>query len=124
MSDGGAKERPADEEPVPDTEPAPDAEPPDTTTASDVEAHPDAEPGPEEEPASSPARRALRFSATLYFAGFAVVLFSFAALALGGLSLLGRGIDASPTGFFWTSIVLSVVALGLALAALFAPRRR
>ena len=55
---------------------------------------------------------------------FTTRLFSFAALALGGLSLLGRGIDASPTGFFWTSIVLSIVALGLALAALFAPRRR
>jgi hypothetical protein len=110
--DGGAKERPADAEPEPDVEPGPDAEP-----GPDVETHPDVE------PAFSPARRALRFPPTLYFAGFAVVLFSFAALALGGLSLLGRGIDASPTGFFWTSIVLSIVALGLALAALFAPRR-
>jgi hypothetical protein len=100
-ADGGAKERPADAEPGADVEPGPDAE-----------------------PASSAARRALRFPPTLYFAGFAVVLFSFAALALGGLSLLGRGIDASPTGFFWTSIVLSLAALGLALAALFAPRRR
>jgi hypothetical protein len=117
--DGGAKDRPPDEEPAPDTEPAHDPK-----AASDVESHPDAEPGPDGEPASSPAGRALRFPPTLYFAGFAVVLFSFAALALGGLSLLGRGIDASPTGFFWTSIVLSVVALGLALAALFAPRRR
>jgi hypothetical protein len=112
-ADGGAKERPADAEPEPDAEPGPDVEP-----------GPDAEPRPDAEPASSQARRALRFPPTLYFAGFAVVLFSFAALALGGLSLLGRGIDASPTGFFWTSIVLSVVALGLALAALFAPRRR
>lgn len=111
--DGGARKRPADAEPEPDVEPGPDAEP-----GPDVETHPDAE------PASSPARRALRFPPTLYFAGFAVVLFSFAALALGGLSLLGRGIDASPTGFFWTSIVLSIVALALALAALFAPRRR
>ena len=108
--DGGSKERPADAEPEPDVEPGPDAEP-----GPDVETHPDGEP--------APARRALRFPPTLYFAGFAVVLFSFAALALGGLSLLGRGIDASPTGFFWTSIVLSIVALGLALAALFAPRR-
>jgi hypothetical protein len=117
--DGGAKERPADAEPGADAEPEPDVEPgPDAETEPDVETHPDAE------PASSPARRALRFPPNLYFAGFAVVLFSFAALALGGLSLLGRGIDASPTGFFWTSIVLSVVALGLALAALFAPRRR
>jgi hypothetical protein len=110
--DGGSKERPVDAEPEPDVEPGPDAEP-----GPDVETHPDVE------PAFSPARRALRFPPTLYFAGFAVVLFSFAALALGGLSLLGRGIDASPTGFFWTSIVLSIVALGLALAALFAPRR-
>ena len=117
--DGGAKERPADEEPATDMETHPDGEP-----DLDVEPGPEVEPGPDAEPASSPARRALRFPPTLYFAGFAVVLFSFAALALGGLSLLGRGIDASPTGFFWTSIVLSVVALGLALAALFAPRRR
>jgi hypothetical protein len=74
--------------------------------------------------AGSPVRRVLRFPSALYFAGFSVVLISFAALALGGLALLGRGIDASPTGFFWASIVLSVLALGLALAALFAPRRR
>lgn len=85
--------------------------------------------GAEERPADaeaapSPARRALRHPPALYFAGFAVVLLSFAALALGGLALLGRGIDASPTGFFWASIVLSVVALGLALAALFSPRGR
>jgi hypothetical protein len=81
----------------------------------------EAELGPE---GPSPSRRLLRFPPALYFAGFAVVLISFAALALGGLALLGRGIDASPTGFFWASIVLSVVALALALAALFAPRRR
>jgi hypothetical protein len=90
-----------------------------------AEAEPDSEAAPHSEAeGSSPARRALRFPPALYFAGFAVVLISFAALALGALALLGRGIDASPTGFFWASIVLSVVALGLALAALFAPRRR
>lgn len=127
MSDGddGARERPADAEPDPDAEAGSEAEAGSVAeTHPDGDRGPDAEPGPYVEPASSPARRALRFPPTLYFAGFAVVLFSFAALALGGLSLLGRGIDASPTGFFWTSIVLSIVALGLALAALFAPRRR
>ncbi len=98
--DGGPGERPAEAEPDSEAEPHSEAE------------------------GSSPARRALRFPPALYFAGFAVVLISFAALALGALALLGRGIDASPTGFFWASIVLSVVALGLALAALFAPRRR
>lgn len=103
--DGGVGERPAGAEPGSETEPASEAE------GSDSES-------------SSPARRALRFPPALYFAGFAVVLMSFAALALGALALLGRGIDASPTGFFWASIGLSVVALGLALAALFSPRGR
>lgn len=110
--DGGAGERPAGAEPVSETEPGSEAE----GSGSEAE-------GSDSE-SSSPARRALRFPPALYFAGFAVVLMSFAALALGALALLGRGIDASPTGFFWASIGLSVVALGLALAALFSPRRR
>ena len=109
--DGGVGERPAGPEPGSDTEPHFEAQP-----------HSEAEGSGSE--SSSPARRALRFPPALYFAGFAVVLMSFAALALGALALLGRGIDASPTGFFWASIGLSVVALGLALAALFSPRGR
>ena len=108
--DGGAGERPAEAEP-------------DSGAKPDSEAEPHSVPEPDSE-GSSPAGRALRFPPALYFAGFVVVLISFAALALGALALLGRGIDASPTGFFWASIVLSVVALGLALAALFAPHRR
>ena len=109
--EGGAGERPAGAEPGSETEPASEAEP-----------HSEAEGSGSD--SSSPARRALHFPPALYFAGFAVVLMSFAALALGALALLGRGIDASPTGFFWASIGLSVAALGLALAALFSPRGR
>jgi hypothetical protein len=101
--DGGAEERPAEAEPG--------------SGASGSEAEPGSE-------TPSRTRHSLRSPPALYFAGFSVVLLSFAALALGGLALLGRGIGASPTGFFWASIVLSVAALGLALAALFAPRRR
>lgn len=119
--DGGAEEQPAEPESGDD-----DAEerPAEQESGSEVEPDSQASQASQASRASSPVRRVLRSSPALYFAGFFVVLISFAALALGGLALLGRGIDASPTGFFWASIVLSVAALGLALAALFAPRRR
>jgi hypothetical protein len=121
--DGDAEERPDNEEPRSDVEPRSDEGEPRSEAERHSEAERRSEAGAGGE-ATSRVGRALPFFPALYFAGFAVVLISFAALALGGLALLGRGIDASPTGFFWASIVLSVVALGLALAALFAPRRR
>ena len=62
-------------------------------------------------------------SPRLYFVAFALILVSFAALVLGGLALIGKGTSGSPAGFFWASIVLSVIALALAIASLFVPRR-
>jgi hypothetical protein len=55
-----------------------------------------------------------------YVAAFALLLASLVTLGLGTLSLVGRGVDISPTGLFWTSIVLSVVAGALAVTAVIA----
>jgi hypothetical protein len=64
-----------------------------------------------------------RGSIRLYLIAFGLVVLSFVAMALGGLSLLGRGVNVSPTGLFWASIVLSILALAAGLGALFIPRR-
>jgi hypothetical protein len=86
------------------------------TVADDAPADHDAE-------AAGRPGRASRGSARLYFAAFGLVLVSFGALVLGGLSLIGEGLSGSPTGYFWLSIVVSVVALVLAVAAVFSTRR-
>jgi hypothetical protein len=81
------------------------------------------EPRSEDEDARSSAEETpRRGSVRLYLVAFALVVLSFAAMALGGLSLLGRGVDVSPTGLFWSSIVLSVLALATGVGALFIPR--
>ena len=80
----------------------------------------DAEPADVASPEPSQARGSVR----LYLVAFSLVLASFAAMALGGLSLLGRGINVSPTGLFWASMGLSVLALVAGVAALFVRRAR
>jgi hypothetical protein len=70
--------------------------------------------------------RAVRLPGALprYLVAFALVVASLATLGLGTLSLVGRGVDVSPTGLFWASIVLSLLAAAAALTALLAHARR
>jgi hypothetical protein len=99
-----------------DAEPEPDAEP---------EAESDAEPGVEGADERSSDRGArLPGMLARYIAAFVLVVASLASLGLGTLSLVGRGVDVSPTGLFWASIVLSLLATALALTALFSQARR
>jgi hypothetical protein len=72
--------------------------------------------------ADVPGAPSHRGSIRLYLIAFGLVVLSFVAMALGGLSLLGRGVNVSPTGLFWASIVLSVLALVAGIGALFIPR--
>ena len=72
---------------------------------------------------AEPEQAEPRGSVALYLLAFFLVLASFVAMGLGGLSLLGRGVDVSPTGLFWASMALSVLALVAGVAALLVRRR-
>jgi hypothetical protein len=103
---------------------APDAEP-DAELDTELEAESEAEPGAEAADERSRDRGA-RPPGMLarYIAAFVLVVASLASLGLGTLSLVGRGVDVSPTGLFWASIVLSLLATAVALTALFGQSRR
>jgi hypothetical protein len=72
----------------------------------------------------APAPSARPGSVPLFLSAFVLLVLSFAALVLGGLALLGRGVSDSPGGFLWASIALSAAALGLGVASVLGPGRR